>query len=191
MRKEENTNIKNNRNRKQIIFITILAILLITFPIAFEVINKSIKNTPDATQEKNSIPVKEFPIETTKPYEIETGDYIDNKNSNDKPEVGHIIIPVIPGEITVSSENPYITFANPDANKDQYYLVFRIFDESSKELVYESGLVRPGTEYKFSVNMMDLFSKGTHKVRFEIQGYSIENQTPLNGNSCISTLYVK
>ena len=187
---KEFNNTKKEQKRKKILLIVLLFLLLFVISVLLFDTARCKKKVTSSENTENTINTENNESATKPAYEIETGTYVDN-SVDKRPETGHIVIPVIPNEITVSTENPNITFANPDPNKGKYYLVIRIYDVDENKLVYESGLSRPGREYKFSVNMLDYFTKGSHQVRFEIQGYSMDDIKALNGNSSQSTLIVK
>ena len=68
-------------------------------------------------------------------------------------EIPRIDIPVVT-DASVSADQPYVNFYNPESNVDKYYLQYEVYDENA-QLVYQSKIVEAGK--KFSANLYEVF----------------------------------
>lgn len=107
---------------------------------------------------------------------FEEAGYVEQEQKHPDHIEGYTAIPVV-NDFTVTKSQPYITLYNPDQNAGSSYLKYRFTDIESGELIYESGLVRPGEDHKFSVPIGEMLEVGEHRVLVEILNFDYDDYT--------------
>lgn len=101
------------------------------------------------------------------------------KQTTESTETPRIDIPVVT-DCTVSADQPYINFYNPDTNADKYYLQYEVYDENN-QIVYQSKMVEAGK--KFSADIYSAFSgvAGQHSCNVRVRTFKIGTLAEVNG----------
>lgn len=101
------------------------------------------------------------------------------KQTTEPTEIPRIDIPVVT-DCTVSADQPYINFYNPDTNADKYYLQYEVYDENN-QIVYQSKMVEAGK--KFSADIYSAFSgvAGSYYVNVKVRTFKVGSLTEVNG----------
>lgn len=101
------------------------------------------------------------------------------KQTTESTETPRIDIPVVT-DCTVSADQPYINFYNPDTNADKYYLQYEVYDEHN-QIVYQSKMVEAGK--KFSADIYSAFSgvAGSYNVNVKVRTFKVGSLTEVNG----------
>lgn len=114
----------------------------------------------------------------------EESEYV-NANKDSK----HIDIPVII-DTTVTKEQPYMNFCNPDTNADKFYLKYELHSRDDDSIIWESDMVEPGK--KFSVDLYTLLSyeSGNHYCYVKVRAFDMNTMDEKNGitNNVIITV---
>lgn len=119
------------------------------------------------------------------------------KESDREINVESIDIPGYPNEIYLEEgqRSTAIQLVNPEKNNVYFKftislgeIVNGIFEES--EVLYESDLVEPGQVIK-EQELNRTLDKGTHNTAIEIETYSLDTQTEMNGARTMTKLIVQ
>lgn len=108
---------------------------------------------------------------------LEDSDLI--QQTTESAETPRIDIPIL-ADCTLSAENPYINFFNPETNADKYYLQYEVYDENG-QLIYQSKMVEAGK--KFSANLYEAFSGvvGQHSCNVKVRTFKVGTLAEVNG----------
>lgn len=99
------------------------------------------------------------------------------------PGWGSITIPAGQTEVTVD-------FPNPEANEGKYYLSFELRLQDTGEVLYTSGLVKPGLHIQ-KITLARALEAGTYTAVIHVQPYKMdENLTPTNNADMETQLIV-
>lgn len=125
---------------------------------------------------------------------VETTDFKEWNTENEKKakESGHVDVFVM-GDCALNKDNPYLAFGNPKSNAGKYYLQFELYDNGSDKYFYQSDMVESTKDgdYKFSVDMTKLLSKGTHKVLVKTRAFDYKTMSECNGASQTITVTIQ
>lgn len=99
------------------------------------------------------------------------------------PGWGSIMIPAGKTEVAVH-------FPNPEANEGKYYLTFELRLKETGEVLYKSGLVKPGLHIQ-RVTLTRALEAGEYPAIVHVQPYKMdEAQTPTNNANMETVLIV-
>lgn len=147
-----------------------------------------------AVSQKNK-PVEE----TTNNLVMDNGatEYVQEPESVNEAEIDTIEIPGYPNEIFLEEgqNSTAIQLVNPENNEVYFKFTISlgeirdgIFEQV--EVLYESDLVKPGQIVK-EQNLKRSLEKGTHHTAIEIETYSLDTKTEMNGARTMTKLIVQ
>lgn len=108
----------------------------------------------------------------------------------ESPDSGGIAIPGW-GSITIPAGQTEVTvdFPNPEANEGKYYLTFQLRLKDTGEVLYQSGLVKPGLHIQ-KITLSRPLEAGSYTAVIHVQPYKMDaNQTPTN-NADMETMLI-
>lgn len=92
------------------------------------------------------------------------------------------------GSITIPAGQTAVTvdFPNPEANADKYYLSFELRLKDSGEVLYTSGLVKPGLHIQ-QITLSRALEAGTYAAIVHVQPYKMDEAQTATNNADMET----
>lgn len=166
---EEMTMISFKRSHV-LIYIAVLAVFIIACIILVVIIGSGLTSGEQGSSAGGGESVMEAG-EVSAGISVVSSTVDENKNE--------IRIPGYPSiEIGADSEKVALPLLNPDGNP--CYFKYRITLRDSGELLFESGLMRPG-EALDEITLSRGLSAGEYKAVIEVLTFSLKDETPMNG----------
>jgi len=161
----ENKNEKKRKSKKIVLIIILIALIVIGCVIAFVLISNANSNQSGTK------------------VQGENGKGLAFEENQEKKNV-LIKSVTMPGwdriDIAANTKNVVVDFYNPEENKDNFYLTYELYLEDTGEVLYKSGLIKPGDHVR-EITLSRALSPGTYKAVIHIQPYTAdENLTAKN-----------
>jgi len=181
------TNEEIKKQKRIIIGLSAICIMLIGGFIYFALNNMPNENISSTTKENVVINDKDTPKvnATNAPTQKDnSGIMYNNPNSstkNTKPNQSMNANIVFPGFATITyqftDKSQTLSLMNPKTNTVNF--VYTIYDTSNNKLIYTSDKISPNQNYEW--NIQDYFSSGTHKIKIHISTSDVKTGTAKNG----------
>ena len=158
--------------KKSLLFILLLIILIGLLLVSFKVITKYELFGIGSSNSNSNVTVNNQGVD----LEFEEGEDI-KENSNSTEEKVEQESIAIPGYVNVqiSDTKPEVSLSNPKGNT--VYMKYTL--KEGNKVIYTTKAFAPGKMVK--VNLKKLLSVGEHTITFIIETYDIETQAPCNG----------
>jgi len=157
---EPNEEERRRKNKKVAIIIIIIAIVVIGCVVALVLVNNTNSNqVSTGTNDK----------ENAKGLSFE-----DNQKGKNK----FIKSVVFPGweRFIIDANTPNVTvdFYNPEENEDNFYMTYELYLKDTGEVLYKSGLLKPGVHVR-DITLTRGLAPGTYKAVVHMQPYTADD----------------